>query len=60
MHTTLDTFFKIPVSGEEKKGRMHGRIFGSCLRLFFTPIIYFHVSKAHAEQELSTVAPRDE
>ena len=60
MHTILDTFFKIPISDEAKKGRIHRRIFGSCLRLFFTPIVYFHVSEAHTEQEPSTVAPEDE
>ena len=55
MHT-LDTFFNMPVSGEEKKRRMHERIFGSCLCLSFTPIVYFHSSEAHTEQEPSTVA----
>ena len=60
MHTILDTFSRYPSMVRRKRGACIGASFGSCLRLFFTPIVYFHVSEAHAEQEPSTVAPEDE
>lgn len=48
MHSVLNTFFQAPVSGEEKKRRLHERIAGSSLTLFLTLRLTFSTAAERA------------